>query len=241
MSFTINFVMGSGFLAIPWGMEQAGVGTGIVLLLFATSALYFTCTMLLDAIARTDAIERRQLLVAGVLRAMDSVETSVTGNGTGASAAIMNGGDTKGASDTAAGHEAVVGSFLDEGSNFTSPSESALAVVSPDVVRAARGVPTHVLDFALRPPKGPITLTWRKYELPELVGMYFGSAVQLVYTCLACLYIYGALWSYASLFGLAVTAHIKLPGIKDPEWSYRIFTASFGALVVVISMFDVKE
>lgn len=223
MSFTINFVMGSGFLAIPWGMEQAGVGTGIVLLLLATSALYMTCTMLLDAIARTDAVERRQLMIAGVLRAMDSMqeETSLE-VASGASRPAEEGGAAS-------------------ASSFASAASRSQAVVTPEAVRAAGGVPSHVLDTALRPPQGKITLTWRKYELPELVGMYFGSTVQLVYTCLACLYIYGALWSYASLFGLAVTAHVQLPGIDDPEWSYRIFTASFGALVICISMFDIKE
>lgn len=64
VSFTVNFIMGCGFLGVPWGFNEAGIGTGILTLFLATGVCLITAFLLLETMARAEATTRTEYLVS---------------------------------------------------------------------------------------------------------------------------------------------------------------------------------
>ena len=55
VAFTLNYIIGTGFLTLPWGFQQTGTPLGIVLLGSLTVFAISAALCLLEAIARAEA------------------------------------------------------------------------------------------------------------------------------------------------------------------------------------------
>ena len=65
--FVLNFVIGSGFLGVPYAFEQAGVLLGPLLVAAVTLLLLHTAMYELEAMAIAEAVTRHALLNGGRL------------------------------------------------------------------------------------------------------------------------------------------------------------------------------
>ena len=54
--FTINYIMGSGFLSVPWAFSQAGYVLGVIAILLVSYILNITKNYVLESMARAEAI-----------------------------------------------------------------------------------------------------------------------------------------------------------------------------------------
>lgn len=54
--YLINSIMGSGFLAVPFAFQQAGILLGIFFLLFFTLTSYLVAVILVESMSRAEAI-----------------------------------------------------------------------------------------------------------------------------------------------------------------------------------------
>ena len=75
-----------------------------------------------------------------------------------------------------------------------------------------------------------------KFELTELSEMFLGHPGRITYTTLACIYLYTALWVYATVFGMSLADHLDIG--KD---SYIIYVCIFSIIVIPLSLKDMKE
>ena len=64
VAFHGNFIMGSGFLGIPWAFSQAGVGLGCIILLLITGISLATAMMTVEVMAIAEAATRRAYTLA---------------------------------------------------------------------------------------------------------------------------------------------------------------------------------
>lgn len=76
----------------------------------------------------------------------------------------------------------------------------------------------------------------KKYEIPELCEIFLGSNAKQLYTFTISLYLYGALWAYATVFANSMTSNISLG-----QYSYHIYLAIYGACVAPISCMELSE
>lgn len=52
VAFTVNYIMGTGFLTLPWAFSEAGIGLGFLVLLFMTVVSDITKDYILEALVR---------------------------------------------------------------------------------------------------------------------------------------------------------------------------------------------
>ena len=63
-AFAVNFIMGSGFLAVPKAFYDAGLLLGPVLMFVCTLVCDMTKNMVLEAMARAEAVTEVRVLAA---------------------------------------------------------------------------------------------------------------------------------------------------------------------------------
>jgi hypothetical protein len=99
-------------------------------------------------------------------------------------------------------------------------------------------------------------ITWRKFELTDLCGIFFGFSGKIIAQISLALYCYGLLWAYSAVFASSVdsifyqfvykkTCNIEAPG--TPEWDmscrtgYYICLLIYACIVVPFSCLNVGE
>lgn len=274
---TINWVVGAGALGLPYVMQQAGVVVASTLLVMTTSLLFVTATMLADAFARADGLERLEMLAAEVDvpvsrrttalaccwrdAAADppavpgsrvaAVETSPlrTEGRPGSRAASVSGISLAAMDVDGDGDEGELSSggygTAAEGSADSPPGTALVATVPASPHGRELLTPEAARRHAawLRAPT--FLMSRRKIELVELVQRLAGTTAARVYLVLVCAYLYGAMWSYAAVFGQSFVNRFPFSLDDDPEeakrLSYFAYLAIFGAIAVGLAMFDVRE
>lgn len=53
-------------------------------------------------------------------------------------------------------------------------------------------------------------ITGRKFEMNEVTNLFLGPKIKIVYDVLVALYLYGALWSYSTVFAESMASHIPV-------------------------------
>jgi amino acid permease len=76
----------------------------------------------------------------------------------------------------------------------------------------------------------------RKYEIPDLCEKFISKRAKQIYTLTISLYLYGALWAYATVFSNSMAANISLG-----SYSYYIYLFLFSIVVVPISCMELNE
>lgn len=58
----------------------------------------------------------------------------------------------------------------------------------------------------------------RKFEVVELMKIFYGERGRRAYLIAICLYMYGSIWSYGTVFGNAMSSHVPLPMYVVVVW-----------------------
>jgi amino acid permease len=194
--FTLNYVVGSGFLTLPWAFQRTGTLLGVAVLgLFGYFSIIAT-VFVLEATARATAVMER---------AADVELPKLT---------------------------------LKHKAGYSSIDSSAHA---KDDARLITENSTHSTD---EPPK--ILLhsgTTRRIEITELCELFLGSNGRRVFTLLICIYMYGTLWAYCSVFAKSFAVQFALADETQPEEgsTYLIYLFVFGCIVVPLSLMELSE
>ena len=60
MCFTVNYVMGTGFLTLPWAFNSAGIGLAILTLTFVGYISNISKDYVLEAMARAEVLKEKE-------------------------------------------------------------------------------------------------------------------------------------------------------------------------------------
>eukprot|EP00002_Diphylleia_rotans_P040766 TRINITY_DN9749_c0_g1_i2.p1 TRINITY_DN9749_c0_g1~~TRINITY_DN9749_c0_g1_i2.p1 ORF type:complete len:482 (+),score=82.13 TRINITY_DN9749_c0_g1_i2:70-1515(+) len=102
-------------------------------------------------------------------------------------------------------------------------------------------------DFIANSGEPDYRIANRKFEIGELVGLFMGPKVQRGYEVVICIYMFGALWSYCSVFATSAATYIPIPFINDGNTCedcdslYYFYLAVFGSIVIPLSCMDLHE
>jgi amino acid permease len=92
-------------------------------------------------------------------------------------------------------------------------------------------------------------ITTRKYELADAAERLVGRHFKTAYMLLLCLFLYGVLWAYSSVFGTSFAGQIPSPfhgghvcdGSESCDGPIRFWVLIFGLIAVPLSCMDLQE
>lgn len=211
-AFTLNYIIGSGFLLLPWAFFKAGLA-------LSTFTLGVICV----------------LSIAAVCFIMDSTYLAIR---------ITNSirlNSNKSSDSTISPRSGKYSPrFITLSSQYGSvlglPSEGAKddrLKVGPG--ESSRKSGSYDETIALLPTDSTVVRP-RQWEIPDLCYFYLGSYGKVAYGIVLCMYMYGTLWAYASVFAKALPAASFLPPL--PYTSYLMI---FSLFVVPLSLMELSE
>ncbi|CAM9564587.1 unnamed protein product [Ascophyllum nodosum] len=89
-------------------------------------------------------------------------------------------------------------------------------------------------------PDSEMRLSTHAFQVSEMCEMFGGRKLQRAYNVLLFLYMFCALWGYATVFGEALATYAPLPFLRYTG-AYRLYVMIFGAVVVPLSCMGIKE
>jgi len=213
-AFTCNYVVGTGFLTLPFAFASAGVGLSLVVLLSLGLLAIVSIAMILDAMARASTISRLRSNKNKTHTALKYTATST-----------VDDDDQQGIEMRSPD------STTDEYSYGSGSTES------PD---AKAGNPRSTLPSPRNTTGSNLTMIdSHKWELPELCDLYLGTKVKNSYMVAIGMYMYGTLWVYSCVFSKALSTHVTLFASED--MSYYIYLVLFACLVIPTSCMELRE
>ena len=219
--FTLNYIIGTGFLALPWAFERAGIllsafGMVAVCIVANTASNYILSSMAIcDAIAtktlQTSVNEQTALLP---LESQYPFELDTN---------LNEQSSTNGLS-----HE----------NNGTSLSASGRALI----YKAKHSMD---LEKTYTMQDGKLLVGDRKFDIPEMCKLFLGNTGMTAYAVALSLDVYGFLWAYTSVFASSMAKALPLFEDDASKYyyldSYPIYVVVFACIVVPMSLLELSE
>jgi amino acid permease len=243
VAFTLNYILGSGFLTLPWTFEKTGIILGIIVLavigFFSTLSVFFIL----------ETIDRGQRLLKYVKDSgveLASLRPSTKSHQKYVQirdSSYHNPDDLTEVIDK----EALVADVSPSKANAhrwsrhfdgkeaaASPLHSTTSLSRADVSESEEENSVSSLqslsDLEIIAPHD------RKLEIVELTSMFLGPWGQHAYAAIIIIYMYGTLWAYCVVFAKAFASH--LPIFASP---YVFYVVVFGMVVIPVSLMEFKE
>lgn len=267
--FTINYILGTGFLTIPWAFVQSGLGLSAVLLILSAVASDIAKDFMLETMARAEVMlddemhwinrkgndrdkdasmknKERVLLVPPKRLQRERELLFAQKNQQSDYDAIDNVEDGDGNREGKSGKEEFHRSSslpLFAVMEMQGSNNHSTMNDNHDSKAAASGIihlPQQVVTLRQKaPPK--YVVQERKFEVNALCRVFLGKRGLRMYTTIICLYICGALWAYTSVFSSAMAAALPLFGDGDESSNYLCYAILFGCVVVPLSCLELDE
>ena len=227
VAFTLNYILGSGFLTLPWGFAKSGVLLGLVVLLvfafYSTLSVFF----ILEALDRGQRLVQRsqtgELEMSTYSRKRGYVAISDNSSIHGSNGGILTNNSLHSRSDKILRNNKLPDVENDGKQDQIIVLES-LTANSTSLTQEDATLPMKLV---------------RKIEITELCTIFLGPVGQRLYTCTISMYMYGTLWAYTTVFANAFAAHLSLTHIHDTD--YMIYTLIFALVVVPVSLMEFSE
>lgn len=268
--FTINYILGTGFLTVPWAFAQGGLVLSAIVIVSVGVFSDMSKNFLLETMARAEAMldnrmhwikrnagdEEKQRLVYSPVIAVNKTEASdllppspamsfdygVAASSLPASANNSTRGADGG--DTPSRGMVHPRSSCELASLPEAPGPGTVGVGSlPGTPGSSRpGTPTTSRGRRLlRRPPPKYLVKHRKFEVNSLCRVFVGKAGLRIYTGFICLYIYCTLWAYTCVFASAMAAAAPVFAGGDEDANYLIFAVIFASVVVPMSCMEMHE
>ena len=268
--FTINYILGTGFLTLPWAFVRGGLALSTLLLLVVCVLADVAKDFILETMARAEAmLDERMRWIDGrkkaTLRggATAPLVYSPVLPGFQSGGADDGGGPAEEASPLVvprAGTGRVDYSSLGRDGDVTTPAAgrgtSSLPNSTPGSPRSSgRATPGEARRaaaaaggrrggrrlVALRPPR--YLVKGRKFEINALCRVFLGRRGKDAYIAFLSMYLYCALWAYAAVFSHAMARQfpLSLPVDDVESGSYAVYAAAFACVVVPMSCLELHE
>lgn len=227
--FTVNYIMGTGFLTIPWAFVSSGLALGTAGMLLVTFFAYLGMVYMLECMARaegvTSEVKRRGLSVPPPSPLISSRAPSPA-----LDAWIDASRSRDGAPLVRNGRSRSSGALVDYGGVDDVPQ-----VFEPCTSkREARMAWLRRKSTHLSPSPSLCEVGSRKFEVTELCLMFMGRESLISYIVLTALGLYGTLWAYASVFANALASFA-------PKYGYEAYLSIYAIIVVPMSLMEMKE
>lgn len=233
--FTINYILGTGFLTVPWAFTQGGMALSTVVIISVGLFSDIAKNFVLETMARAEAMldekmrwikqnpgdeEKGQLIYSpAVLKgeASDLVQVSTMSYG------AMAGNPTRGA----------VGST----EHLNKPLAGTPGASQPGTPDRSKWRPRQLMHRL--PAK--YVVKHRKFEINALCRVFIGKFGLRLYTGFICLYIYCTLWAYTCVFASAMAKAAPFFAGGDVDTNYLIYAIIFASIVVPMSCMELDE
>mmetsp|Transcript_1267 Transcript_1267/g.2746 ORF Transcript_1267/g.2746 Transcript_1267/m.2746 type:complete len:618 (+) Transcript_1267:136-1989(+) len=263
--FTINYILGTGFLTVPWAFAQGGLVLSTIVILAVGIFSDMSKNYLLETMARAEAmldhrmhwIKKKKPPVRREVEEGDDDDTKrpmlvyspVVVRGENSNLLLPrephdNYNSTTTTATTTSASSGGVGH---------AKSSCELAELShPPTITALPGTPNRdgrrLLQRRLRPnattkqqPSSEYLIKERKFEVNSLCRVYLGKSGLHIYTASICLYVYCTLWAYTCVFASAMSTAFATPFSNSNDANYLIFAIVFASMVVPMSCMEMHE
>jgi amino acid permease len=218
MAFTLNYIVGSGFLTIPWAMSQTGCILGFFLLLLLTFFGVCSAIFVVEAMARAGHIKDRH--------------ESATQHGTNSHHRRLHGVQYENVATESTSNPLGTTAEIDKSGHTENSNElDQIEMVHHNGTDA--GTDTNIQSTEV------LLVGEHKFEMPLLCLQFLGKWGLRLYTLSVMLYFYGTLWAYSAVF--AKSFDIIFGQAIFGRDAYGIFLFVFSCFVVPISMLELTE
>jgi amino acid permease len=244
--FTINYILGTGFLTVPWAFCQGGLVLSTVVIILVGFFSDMSKNFLLETMARAEAMldnrmhwikrqpgdeEKGRLIYSPALTKGESSELLE-------SAAMMSYDYESTGNLSAHGIAGAPGKY----GGYSLPGTPGVS--QPGTPGASQpGTPSgqHRGRRLIHRPPPKYLVKNRKFEVNSLCRVFIGKSGLRIYTAFICLYIYCTLWAYTAVFASAIAKAFPVFNGGDFDSNYFIFALIFAAMVVPMSCMELDE
>jgi amino acid permease len=240
VAFTCNYIVGTGFLTLPYAFHSAGYGLSFLVLLFLGGMSVISVALILVAMARAETYVnlRRYGTQRGTDYGILSSSDSTTPN------PIIESSSQK--SNQANGSYLSISPTDDGDGDGDEEFSSQVELTSRDKKHEMYGKHSNDTDGDnvgdindVGQLTCPMMVGERKFEIGELCAMFMGRRFAQFYTVVVSVYMYGCLWVFSAVFGKALAYHLTIG--DNVEWSYAFYLVLFAAIVVPLSCMELTE
>ncbi|CAB9521272.1 Transmembrane protein 104 [Seminavis robusta] len=239
--FAINYILGTGFLTVPWAFSQGGLVLSTVVIIAVGFFSDMAKNYLLETMARAEAMldnrmhwikrqpgdeEKMRLIYSPVIMRTESSD-------------LLQSTPKPHNYDSTGNLSAHGGKLAPAYSLPGTPGASLPGTPLP----SQPGTPSkqqHGRHLIHRPPPKYL-VKHRKFEVNSLCRVFLGKPGLRLYTAFICLYIYCTLWAYTSVFASAIANAVPILGDDNYDTNYLIFALIFAAMVVPMSCMELDE
>jgi amino acid permease len=212
--FTLNYLIGTGFLTLPWAFERSGLVLSTLGMMFICFVANLASDYVLSAMARAEALTVY----------IDSLKVKI-----GPDLSTGKVDDRRNQS-------------IDESTALLQSSGFSERVDASEVnITIFQSLSTHdkLSNVGFPQSNRKLLIGERKFDLTELCQLFFGRRGLQAYGIAVVLDIYGFLWAYSSVFAAAManTFPIMGPGVD----CYPVYIVIFAIIVVPMSFLELSE
>ena len=263
--FSVNYVVGTGFLTIPYAFSEGGLILSAIVIVSVGLLADIAKDYLLEAMARAEAMldnrmhwikrnpgdEAKQDLVYSPVMFMSNTPNEKrppesqreTSDLLQAAASYnydaANSGRMSSKPNTP---------FYDRASSFqgtasSMPGTPRMGSLPGTPMASNPGTPKQQLKgrHLMRRQHHKYHVRHRKFEVNTLVRVFVGKTGVRVYTGFICLYIACTLWAYTSVFASAMAQAAPIFAGGDTDTNYLIYALIFSGMVVPMSCMELDE
>ena len=211
--FTVNYVMGTGFLTMPYAFAHTGILIGLICLLVIGICAVISKDYVLETMARAEIKSQGGLESPALQKLRKERFKGLTDS-------------SQNFTDLSRGRAASADFDLNE-----NESQTERLIESNSNNNTYTSITTDNYSSV-------ISIEDQKIEIPSLCELYLGDTGRFLYCFFLGLYIYGTLWVYTSVF--ASTAEAVIP-IFDNEYDFYIYVGVFALIVVPLTCLELTE
>jgi amino acid permease len=252
--FTINYILGTGFLTIPWAFTEGG--------LLLSSTVIFLVGIFSDMAKNylLETMARSEVMLDDQLHWKRQSERVVSSNKQSNKTLESNTEEEEyidSHSHLLLKAESCPLASIEEGHRFTSSSIHT-NYEAPTTNNHVATNPTYTLtnsNSTTTKQQEPslYMVQERKFEVNTLCRIYLGKTGVQLYTLFICLYIYCALWAFTSVFSSALAksfpVHVSTAYQSDNDHdnnhefntSYTIYAVLYATIVVPLTCMELHE
>lgn len=235
--FTLNYIIGTGFLTLPWAIYHTGYTIGIIVLFLFALFSIFAVIYLLESMARAEYL-KTHVSKSKIQSKIYNEYSNITTN------EIMDYNSTSNRSL----HEHDIPDNVERSTNtYATVSQSSFEItdtgspiVSFEIVNNDSHVTLDDKAFNLAI-DDKIFVGDNKYEINELSEIFLGKFGKHMYTLSIIIYLYTTLWVYATVFALAFSSHTPDLGQDLIISPYQLYILIFCFIVGPISLLELSE
>jgi len=253
--FTINYILGTGFLTVPWAFAQGGLALSTIVIIAVGIFSDMSKNYLLETMARAEVMldhrmhwnKKKKPPKPNVGEEEEGkiqmLYSPVVGRGETSNLLLpMKPYDnynttTTSSASSGVGH-AKSSCELAELSLPSSSIQQLPTTTLPGTPNRDDG--RRLLQRRPTPKTKDYLIKQRKFEVNSLCRVYLGKTGLHIYTVSICLYIYCTLWAYTCVFASAMSTAAPLFS-NDVDTNYLIFAIVFALLVVPMSCMEMHE